>query len=315
MTQRGVSDGWITALYGVSAVISMALAGTGFVYGPDVFVLGGIVGLVVTLTTLPICLLVRSSRGSDGGGDLQAGLSDLRNAIRLLQENIVLSDDARRVLNRKEEGKLLRGAIEEDIRTEDWDAAMVLVRELAERFGYRTDAEEFRARIDAARSNTVYRQVADAIANLDTMVNERKWDQAFEEAARITRVYHDSHAVEGLRHRVETARVRYKQELERRFLVAAREERVEEAMDLLLEMDQYLTEEEAEQFQEVARGVIGKARENLGVQFKLALHDKAWDRAERVGQQIIEEFPNTRMAEEIRSMIDEIRQRARSITR
>ena len=44
-------------------------------------------------------------------------------------------------------------AIEEDMATGEWDAAMVLVRELAERFGYRADAEEFRARIEAELDN------------------------------------------------------------------------------------------------------------------------------------------------------------------
>ncbi|MBL4591071.1 MAG: hypothetical protein JKY96_03840 [Phycisphaerales bacterium] len=310
-TRRGISDGWIAALYGISAVIALGVFVKGAVHGIDTWMLGGVVGLIVTLTTFPICLLLRHA----SKGEEETGILDLRRAIELLQENMVLSDDARRVLNRKKEGTLLRGAIEEDIRQGDWDAAMVLVRELAERFGYRTDAEEFRTRIDAARSSTIHQQVDTEIAALDQLIATRQWDAGFAEAARITRVYHESHAVEGLRHRVQTAKERYKQDLERSFLVAAREDRVDEAMALLHEMDGYLSEQEGAQFQEVARGVIGKARENLGAQFKLAVHDHAWDRAEAIGQQILEEFPNTRMAEEIRSMIDTVRQRARGVTR
>ncbi len=311
MASRGISDGWIAALYGISAVVSAGVLIKGTMDAVDSWVLGGVIGIVITLTTLPVCLLLR--RVAMDSAD--TGLQDLQRSIELLQENMVLSDDARRVLNRKKEGTLLRSAIEEDIRLGDWDAAMVLVRELAERFGYRTDAEAFRARVDAARSSTVHQQVADEIAGLDQLIASGQWDAGYAEAARITRVYHESHAVEGLRHRVEAERERYKHELERRFLVAAHEERVDEAMALLHEMDEYLTEQEGAQYQEVARGVIGKARENLGAQFKLALHDRAWDRAESVGQQILEEFPNTRMANEIRGMIDTIRQRARGVTR
>jgi hypothetical protein len=49
---------------------------------------------------------------------------------------------------------------------------------------------------------------------------------------------------------------------------------------------------------------------NLGVQFKLAVHDKEWTQAVRVGEQIIREFPNTKMSDEVRSMLDLLRERA-----
>ena len=78
--------------------------------------------------------------------------------------------------------------------------------------------------------------------------------------------------------------------------------------------DGYLTEDDAEQYREVARGVIGKARENLGAQFKMAVQDRQWETAAIVGQRILDEFPNTRMAEEIRSMMDTLRERASAVS-
>jgi hypothetical protein len=321
MDQDGIlSPGWIAAIYGSAASLSAAAAIRGLLIQNDQWILAGLIAMVLTITTLPICIGLRnrSSTNTDHAIDadrIRTQLKNLSDSISSLNENQILSDDARRVLNRRKERDLLCKAIEEDIQIEDWDAGLVLVRELAERFGYRADAEEFRAKIDAARSQTMHRSVSDAIAKLDTLVTEHKWDQAMTEAARISRVYHDSPTVEGLRHRVEAARDRYKYDLEHQFLHAAQEDRIDQAMDLLKEMDQYLTEHEAEQFREVARGVIGKARDNLGVQFKLAVNDKAWDRAADVGQRIIEEFPNSRMASEIRTMIDSIRSRAESINR
>jgi hypothetical protein len=231
-------------------------------------------------------------------------------AIEQLAKEQALSDDARRVLNRGRERELLRKAIEEDIVAEDWDAAMVLVKELAERFGYRTDAENFRTRIETARYQTLERRVEEAIRGLDSMIVARRWEDALSEAARISRLYPDSPRIEGLRHRVVQAQSRYKQDLERRFLLAAEQDRAEEALALLKELDHYLTEPEAEPYREVAKGVIGKARENLGVQFKLAVQDRQWSRAAEVGDRIIAEFPNSRMAQEIREMIDGIRERA-----
>jgi len=107
-----------------------------------------------------------------------------------------------------------------------------------------------------------------------------------------------------------TAKRQFKEELERRFLLAAQAERVEEAMEILKDLDHYLTEHEAEPFREVARGVIGKARENLGAAFKLACQDRQWEMAIALGEQIGSQFPNTRMAQEVKQMLPGLRQRA-----
>lgn len=267
--------------------------------------------LSIFLASAPIAVvLVSRPRGqSNPSGDL----TQVIRSFQQMADQQALSDDARRVLNRSRERELLRKAIEEDIVAEDWDAAMVLVKELAERFGYRTDAENFRTRIETARYQTLERRVDDAIRGLDSMIVGRRWDDALAEASRISRLYPDSPRVEGLRHRVVQAQSRYKSDLERRFLHAAQQDRAEEALALLKELDHYLTEGEAEPYREVAKGVIGKARENLGVQFKLAVQDRQWARAADVGDRIIAEFPNSRMAQEIREIIDGIRERASGI--
>jgi len=322
MDDNGIlSPGWIVAIYGSAAALSAAAALRGFMIQSDLWILAGLVSMILTITTLPIGI-GRRGKGSSSMPDLTSDLDRIRtklktlnDSIDTLNENTILSDDARRVINRRKERELLCKAIEEDIESADWDAGLVLVRELAERFGYRVIAEEFRTKIESARSKTVHTEVQESIAYLDTLIASQRWGEAMNEAARISRVYHDSPQVEGLRHRVEAAKDRYKVDIERRFLHAAQEDRIDEAMELLREMDQYLSEHEAEQFREVARGVIGKARDNLGAQFKLAVNDKAWDRAADVGQRIIEDFPNSRMATEIRTMIDSIRDRSKTLNR
>lgn len=274
------------------------------------FLLAGLVGIVVILASVPALVLAWMRLGRI---DRVTGVDDqdkLSQSIDRFSEMSGLSDDARRVLNRRRERDLLRRAIEEDMAAGEWDAAMVLVRELAERFGYRADAEEFRARIETARSETLERNVREAISLLDGMIIQRRWDMAYAEAARISRLFPDSSRVEGLRGRVDQARASYRSELERRFLLASQASRAEEALELLRELDGYLTPAEAAPYQELARGVIGKARDNLGAQFKLAVQDKRWRQAAELGSQIIEQFPNSRMAEEIRGIIDGIRARA-----
>jgi hypothetical protein len=301
----------------LAAILSLAMIGAWLKWGDRFipFAAAGGLGLVLLAIIVPLTNMLAARHRGGGGAqsELRDELARLSRAVSQMSEQNALSDDARRVLNRKRERELLRAAIDEDIAAEDWDAAMVLVKELAEQFGYRSDAEEFRQRIEQARYETVQRKVNEAIARLDGLIVARRWDQATIEAARIGRLYPDSPKVEGLRHRVEHARQLYKADLERRFLLAAEEDRIAEAMALLRELDAYLTESEAEPYREVARGVIGKARDNLGAQFKLALQDHQWARAAEVGQQIVDQFPNSRMAEEVRVLIDSIRARSREV--
>jgi hypothetical protein len=300
---------WATVTYIAVGLVAGVLVFVGADRGLDELVLAGLLALFGVLLLAPLIAAIRSS----GAGPSMDRMSDLVSALERLAEEQALSDDARRVLNRRRERDILCRAIEEDIAAQDWDAATILVKELAERFGYRVEAEEFRQRIERTRSESTERQVSNAIRNLDALIVRRLWDEAESEAARITRIYPHSSRVEGLRHRVERARERYKADLERRFLNAAKEGRVDDAHEMLKELDRYLTEAEAEPYQELARGIIGQARENLGVQFKLSVQDRDWRRAAEVGERIIKEFPNTRMAEEIRAVIDGIRERAQAM--
>ncbi|MCB9844490.1 MAG: hypothetical protein H6811_00685 [Phycisphaeraceae bacterium] len=311
--QGGSGAAWATWVYAMSAVIAIALSVVGAVEQNWAVVSLGVFGLVLVGASAPLTLASWARQGDRNTAMLREEIRRLGESIRHMAQEQALSDDARRVLNRARERELLCKAIEEDMGNEDWDAAIVLVRELAESFGYRAEAEAFRERIDSARFETMERRVGAAIKHLDQLLIERLWRDAEAEAARIARLYPDSPRVEGLRHRVHTAREQYKKDLERRFLHAAKSESVEEAMDLLEELDAYLTEHEAKHYQEVARGVIGKARDNLGAAFKLAVHDRRWREAAELGTRIIDQFPNTRMAEEVRSVIDGIRQKAATI--
>ncbi len=270
----------------------------------------GVTGVLLVLTMSPVSFVLAMTLTDPAQRLLASKMDELVRSVRMLGDQAALSDDARRVLNRQGERDLLRLAIEEDINNQHWDAAMVLVKELADRFGFRIDAEEFRQRIDSARAATLEAQVADAVGYLDGLIIQRRWDEAAADAARIQRLYPDSPRVEALRARVAHARGSYKSEIERQFLVASQEGRADDALALLKDLDQHLSPSEAEPLRELARGVIGKARENLGAKFKLAVQDRRWREAAELGEQIVRDFPNTRMAAEVREVIDGVRSRA-----
>lgn len=272
-----------------------------------------LIGIACVLAIMPVSLMAAYRTGAASSVEMR--LIEMSKALERFTQEGGLSEGARRVIHRREEREILRRAIEQDIQAEDWDAAMVLVKELAERFGYRHDAEEFRGRIERVRAQSTDRKVVEALAHLDELIRGRRWAEAYAEAARVQRLYPDSHRVHALRDRVDEARAMYRRELERGFLVASERERVDEAMELLRELDQYLTPTEAEPFKEVARGVIGKLKENLGVRFKLVVQDQRWEEAIGVGERIVAEFPNTRMAAEVRELMPKLRERVSLMAR
>ena len=236
-----------------------------------------------------------------------------RKQLELLNQvvqRLGVSETAKRIAYRSQDAELIRETIEEDLRRHDFDAALVLVNEMAGSFGRREEAEKYREKIMQARAKQVEAKVAEASARLDEMVERREFDRALREASKIERVFGDAGDASSLRRNVVQARERYKHDLERQFLEAARRDDVDQAMALLKEMDKYLTEQEAEPFRETARGVIGKQRDNQGVQFKMAVHDREWVQAVRVGEGIIREFPNSKMADEVRGLLDLLRERA-----
>ncbi len=249
------------------------------------------------------CVGVPSNKSSNESGDLLTQL-------QIISDRMLLSDTAKRIAYRQEDVNALREAIREDIAKKDFDAALVLVQEMSATFGYREEAEEFREQIMSARSSEIDARITVLLQRLDKIIEVHDFPQAMSDALKIQRIYPDQPRVEKLDQYVREAQEAYKHQIERNFLAAAQKDDVDGAIALLTELDHYLTEREAEPFREVARGVIGKKRDNLGVQFKMAVHDKEWLKAIRVGEQIIRDFPNTRMAEEVRERIDLLRERA-----
>jgi len=305
----------IGALLGAAGLLSAAFVGASpfALQGGVVLAAGGAMGLVITGCAAAVVQQIRRLRtsvASETHTPTAGQAGHMEHLLAQIYENSMLSDSAKRVIFREREIAMLREAIEHDIAKGDYGAALALCDDIANLFGQRETAEKFRQEIEHARREHYEHEIRESVARLDEYLRNRDWQKVHQEAGRIRRLYPDSHVLHEIDRRIETARMEHKKDLEAKFLQAAKHEDVEQAMELLRERDRYLSPEEAEQFTEVAQGVVGKHRENLGVQFKLAVNDHRWAEAAQIGETIMEEFPNTKMADEVRSMIDLIRTRA-----
>jgi len=305
----GLMRSLIGAVHGVALVAAFGMVAGGSLTGDWITIGIGLIAAVIAGCSVPIAFALRDMADREGaGGGPTSG--ELRDLLYELHEHSMLSDSAKRVLFREREMGLLRAAIEQDIAEGKYNVALTLCDEMADVFGHRNEAEAFRGQIMQARQERYDLEVQTALEHFDELLGQRDWALVHQEAARIRRLYSDSHLVQNLDQHILQARAEHKNELEGRFLQAAQRDDVEAAMALLKELDRYLEPPEAERLAEVAQGVVVKHRDNLGVQFKLAVNDRRWAEAARIGETIIAEFPNTKMADEVRSMIDLLRTRA-----
>ena len=290
----------------VAGVVSIVVGATRYGATPDVAMLCiglGAAALIVTVAVFPIAVTMLG-RGSTE--DLQ----ELRRTLGTVHERLLLSEAAKRIHARHHDCDMLRRAIQEDIASGELDSALLLTTDLSQSFGRRQESEDFREQIVSARTAQYQQRVNASISRFEQLLAEARWESADAEAGKLQRLFPESPRVRDLPSRAKQAWTQHKQDLERQFLEAAQRDNVELATKLLLDLDKYLSEDEAAPFVEVARGVFRKKKENLGVQFKMAVQDRDWIMAAQVGEHIIREFPNTRMAGEIRDMIDPLRERA-----
>ena len=84
-------------------------------------------------------------------GRLVRHIDQVTEGINALNENILLSEDAKSIAFRDKDLQALRQAIEEEISTKDWEAAFYLADQMEKRFGYRQEAEQVRHQIQQIR--------------------------------------------------------------------------------------------------------------------------------------------------------------------
>lgn len=245
-----------------------------------------------------------------GPGSVSGGATDAE-LLRSINDRLLLSDTAKRIAYRQHDLAALRRAIREDIDKGEFDAAMVLVQEMSHTFGYREESEAIREQIMAARAADLEQKIKASMEELSQLIAGHKFGAAGLMAAKMARLYPENERTNKVIDYVEEMKEQYKLRVQRDMEEARNRGEAERAWQLLQELDGYLTPKEAEELADVARDVIARMRDNLGVQFKMAVENQEWSRALAVGEQIIRDFPNTRMADEARGMLDQLKQRAR----
>ncbi len=237
-------------------------------------------------------------------------LEGQRQQLEAMRESLMLSDAAKAVAYRAKDREALRAAIREEMEKQDFEAALVLVEDMDQRFGYHQEAEQLRDQIRQSSSDAYERQVREILEGIDEKLGHQDWLGAMEEAGRVNKFYAEHPDIKRLPERIQTARDAHKRELLKEWTDAVARDDVDRSVDLLKRLDQYLSPSEAEAYKDSARDVFRKRLQQMGAQFAVHVHDKNWSEALKIGQSIVAEFPNTRMAAEVKEKMPVLSERA-----
>ncbi len=232
---------------------------------------------------------------------LQHGNHDRQQvALDLIAENVQLSDAAKSLAHREKERKTLREAIREDITREDWDAAYSLIDQMANRYGYRDEADRLRTEIQQSHRDAVESRVNILIQQFEGLLAGFDWERGRAEVKRLLTLFPQHERVLALPDRLEACFRARKEALKKQLMEAAERKEVDRSVELVKELDTYLSPQEASELVGVVRTVFRDRLDNLTVQFEFAIHERKWLEAIEVARLIIHEYPNTRRAQELR---------------
>ena len=274
--------------------------------------------LVCSLTAIVSLLYRMAEHNQSEEGAWHIRQDSIRRQEAILQqisESILISDGTKEVVSRNRDRDLMKNAIQDDIAKEDWEAAYQLLEQMQSRFGYSREAAEYRRLVDSQRANAIQAVIEETREQVDSLCENLNWSEAQAMLDSLAKQFPRNRQVKQMAEEtVSQKRAEQKKQLLASWDQAVNSGEVDRGIELLGELDQYLTPSEAAALEESARGVFKAKLQNLGVSFSGAVTKKKWAQALETGEQIMREFPNSRMAEEVKGKLEILQLRAQQQT-
>jgi hypothetical protein len=311
-------------LYGVVLVLALVVLGIGIYQvanGGHTYSMlaAGMVSVIAVLLVWSFNFNLKAARDEEVRkwdetlGPVNERLQYITVLLNQVSEQQLISERAKGIAFRESERDALRRAIREEMHRKDYDAALMLANEIESVFGYKQEADRFRMEIQNSREAEVRKLVNEAVGTINQYCQAEQWTNALREAERLMGMFPNDAQVRNLPNEIEARRQGHKKQLLEGYTDAVNRHDVDGWIEILKRLDPYLTPAEAEALQESARQMFKDKLMLLGQQFTLAVRDHNWSEAIRVGETIVSEFPNSRMAQEVRDKMELLRQRASEI--
>ncbi len=272
--------------------------------------LGGLVFLSALLTILSRVFKIVDAL-NDNSGKLEqvtTALEKISGNLAQISESTRVSEAAKAIAFRDTDRQSLKQAVFMKLQQRDFEAANELIDEIYQHAEYKELAKELQVQAERFRNASDLDRLNQGIAAIEKLLDERRWASASAQVEALIASYPDSEAARALRQKLVDRKDERKKILLAAWDDAVQNQETDRSLEILKELDMYLTPNEGLALQEAAKDVFRNKLHDMGVRFSLAVTEKRWIEALDVGEQIISDFPNTKMAEEIREKLAVLRQ-------
>ncbi|MCH8219700.1 MAG: hypothetical protein IH892_23355 [Planctomycetes bacterium] len=266
--------------------------------------LGAILYMLVRISTLTDAAKGNSAK-LDG---LTKTLSRITDELAEISQTTRLSESAKAIAFRDTERSSLQEAVALKLQRQEFEAAYELIDDIAERREYRDLAERLRNQAQQLQGEAREERIRQFIRQIEGLLEDHHWSKASLQIEGLIKAFPNADAARALRQKLFVAKGNHKKTLLSAWDESVKEQDTDRGLEILKQLDLYLTPNEALALQEAAKDIFKSKLHNLGVQFSMAVSDRNWDDALKVGQQIIEGFPNSRMSGEIREKLSVLKQ-------
>jgi hypothetical protein len=274
--------------------------------------LGGLVLLVTIIFVLARVMRILEAVEENGTKLERIAEALKKNGAILsqIEQSVRLSEAAKAIAFRDADQQSLREVVFDKLKQQDFEAAYQVIGEVSKRPGYEHLGEQLREEVDAYRDAGEQQRIKQLAGQIEQFFEQHQWVKAAAEIDKLTKTYPKSEDVKALRQKLIEKKEERKKVLLTAWDDAVQRGATDRSIEILRELDMYLAPNEALALQEAARDVFKSKLHNLGVQFSLAVSGQRWAKAVEIGQQIVRDFPNSRMAGEIRQKIGVLKEKA-----
>jgi len=273
-------------------------------------------GIVVILWVTFLLMLSRISKILDALGEnntklerIAEALEKNRSVLAEIEQKVRLSDAAKSITFGDADKRSLREAVFDKLEQRDFVAAYEIIDEVASRTGYKELAKQLREQANKYRDTTGNEKIKQAITDVERLFQNHEWAEASAQIEELIKAYPNCKEAKTLRSKLLAKKEERKKILLTSWEDAVQRRATDRSLEILKELDTYLSPNEGLALQEAAKDVFKTKLHNLGVQFSLAVSGKNWAKAIEVGEQITRDFPNSKVAEELRAKLDVLKQK------
>ena len=220
-----------------------------------------------------------------------------------------LSETAKAIAFRDADRQSLREAVFDKLQQQDFETTYAIIDEIAHSTIYHKLAQELRLEADKYRDATDAERENQVIAHIEKLFEVHQWAKASSLIERLIKAAPNPEKAKALRQKLLDKKAERKKILLNAWDDAVNRQATDRSLEILRELDLYLTPNEGLALQEAARDIFRNKLHSLGVQFSLAVSGKNWAKAQETGRQIIRDFPNSKMAKEIRGKMNILKQK------